>query len=218
MPYRRRYNRKRVMSKRPSRWKIYKQAGSQLWRDVKYLKSVINVEYKNVDNSATAQSPTTTPIFMLLNGVATGTDSTDRTGDSVKFVSILFRVRMILNINTNQTIIRLMIVRDKQPNTAIFTQADLLASTTAILSPINLANGKRFKVMIDRTVKLDTNNEEKSMNIFKKMKLHTRYGTNTNGIASINTNSIYFIIWSDQAAAGTAPLCEWYSRLRFIDN
>lgn len=214
MAYRkRRYYPRR--KKRNTRWQNYKAGLGQLWKDVKWLKSVVNVEKKYVDASG---NPTisTTATFVLLNGLAEGSDSTERTGDSVKFISQLLRLKASIHASATATTLRVFVIKDRQPNGAVFSLAELLSASTNIISPISMIWSKRFLVMTDKFIKLNQDFPEKTFKVFRKLRFHTRYGTNTSGVASISTNTYYLVLWSDEAT--NTPTVEYYNRLRFIDN
>ena len=77
MPYKRRYNRKK-----PGRVQIYGQAGKQLYKDVMYLKSLVNAEmHYHLDNFS--GNIDTTGTVISLNDVPQGDDDNNRTGTSI---------------------------------------------------------------------------------------------------------------------------------------
>lgn len=209
---RRRYYKK----KRMGRWGNYKAGLGQLWKDVKLLKSLINVEHKYLDvsNSTTYDN---TIGSELLNGMGQGTTSITRTGDTVKWTSLLIRMSFNLHASATQSRIRVLIYRDKQTNGALIADDNILASSTNILAPRNLDYDKRLKVYKDFVVMINTDRPEKQLKIYiGKLKFHTRYVDGNATISSISTNSMCIAIMSDEAT--NMPTVGYYCRMRFIDN
>jgi len=84
--YKKQYRRRPRRSYKPkSRWSIYGQAGKQLWKDVKALKNLINVEFKVKDLVSTSTPSTTVPTTLLLNGLQKGDDYNSRDGRQVRW-------------------------------------------------------------------------------------------------------------------------------------
>lgn len=216
MPYNKRSYR-RYRSRRYKRKPItYGQIGSKIWRDVRWLKSVINVEKKYLDitfNNTISE----TENFQLLNGMQTGDTSSTREGQSIKCVVSFCRFYMTMNSSATTTQIRIMIFIDTQPNATTATSAELLASTTNILSPLTIGYGSRFKILCDKIFRLDTNKLNLEYKMYKKLGFHTKYNSSNNGtIADITKNAFYIMMVSDQAT--NTPTVSFWHRLRFIDN
>lgn len=215
MPYyKKRYS--RYKRKKPGRWSNYKAGLGQLWKDVKILKSLVNVEKKVVDTVSTGTAISSTPSFVLLNGLATGTDRTDRTGDSVKMIFEMLRIKATIHASATGTTIRIILLRDKQTNAALPTASQLFESSTNIMSPLSLTWGKRYMIYCDKWVKLNQDFPEKTFMCKRRLKFHTKFGGNTTAITDISTNSFLMVLWSDEAT--NTPTVEYYNRMRFIDN
>lgn len=213
--FKKKYSRK---SKRPrrSRFGVYRAAGRQLWRDVMWLKSVVNVERKYSDITFN-NTVSDTENFQLLNGLTTGTSATTRNGQSIKIVSTFIRFYITMNASATTTQVRLFLFKDLQPNGAIPTSGQLLQDNSNILSPLLVAYGRRFKIFMDKLFRLDTNKLNIEFKKFFKHKFHTEYNTGTAGtIADITKNSLYVMMVSDQAT--NTPTVQFWSRIRFIDN
>lgn len=214
MARRRRYRSYR--RKKMSRWGNYKAGLGQLYRDVKLLKGLINTEKKVVDVVSTGTAISTTPSFILLNGLATGTDRTDRIGDSVKFSFEMLRIKATIHASATGTTIRVILLRDKQTNAALPTASQLFESSTNILSPLSLTWGKRYMIYCDKWVKLNQDFPEKTFFCKRRLKFHTKFGGNSTAITDVSTNSFVLVLWSDEAT--NTPTVEYYNRMRFIDN
>lgn len=215
MPYKRRYNR-RYKRRRPGRLQIYKNAGSQLWRDVMWLKSVINVEKKYVDSSVSV-APDTTGGVQLLNGMTLGDTGTTRDGQSVKFIQITYKGALTINSSATYTFVRLGFFLDRQPNAGTTTINNVYNAVTPNALRV-IGTGYRYKVIKDMQFALSSQNKQ---NVYFektiKLRFHTRYNTNNAGtVADIITNALYCFYLSDQAT--NTPTLSMQVRLRFIDN
>ena len=109
-------------------------------------------ELKTIDVSTTTISPVAVAgATVLLNGVAQGSDYTNRIGRKVLLKSMLFRANMYPVLNTASPIgntIRLLLVYDSQTNGALAAVADVLNAAT-YLQPTNLNNRDRFRILLD---------------------------------------------------------------------
>lgn len=190
---------------------------ARLARDVNYLRSVVNVEKKYID-IITNTTATQTGAFVLLNGCQTGTTAITRNGQSIKIVSIYINTLCSINTSASTTYIRAVLLLDKQPNGATPSQLDVFKNSSSVLSPLNISNSKRFKILAELRTTLSINGREMSrMKRFKKCRIHVEYNTgNVGDITDINTNAIYLYYMSDQSVNN--PVFDFTSRVRFIDN
>lgn len=190
--------------------------GMRIARDVAWLKSMVNIERKYADYTFSA-AITSTENFQLINGLTTGTSASTRNGQSVKLASVFVRMYITQAAAATTTQVRIFLLRDKQANAAIATSGGLLADNTNILSPLNISNGKRFKVYWDKLYRLDTNKLNLEVKKYKRLRFHIEYNTGTAGtIADITTNSLYLMMVSDQDI--NSPTVQFWARIRFIDN
>jgi len=189
---------------------------SRMARDLAMLKFMINVEKKYSDITfSNTVSNTLNP--QTLNALSQGTSATTRNGQSVKFTSLFMRAYMTMNASATTTQIRFLIFRDRQPNAAGPGTTTILADNTNILSALQIGNSRRFKILADRIFRLDTNKLNHEFKFFRKLNFHTEYNTTNGGtVADITTNSLYIIMFSDQAT--NTPTISFYSRVRFVDN
>lgn len=190
---------------------------SKLARDVNYLRSVVNVERKYIDITATTTS-TSTAALVLLNGLSQGTSAITRNGQSIKMTSIFFHGLWTINASAATTIGRVLIILDTQANGAAPAAADVLVSPSAVLSPLVIGNGKRFIVLSDIRVSLSINGTEIiRRKKFMKCGYHVKFNTGNAGtIADIQTNSLYMLHVSDNGV--NAPSYAYWVRTRFVDN
>lgn len=214
MPYKNKKKPYRRFRRRPI---TYGQIGQKIWRDVRWLKSVINVEKKYLDTAVASNAINNTLTRILLNGMQQGTTAITRLGQSIKCASSFLRCYLTMNASATTTIFRIMLVKDKQPNGNTFNPGDLLTAPGEIQSPILIGSSRRFKVIHDKMFRLDTNKLNQEYKMFKKLSFHVEYNTGNAGtIADIPTNAYFLCFMSDQAV--NTPNVDYYHRLRFIDN
>lgn len=217
MRYRRGYRaRRRRFSGKRGRAITYGQIGRKIYNDVKWLKSVVNVEKKYFDTSGSAGYSSTGSTATLVN-MSIGDGAVNRDGQSVKVVSSFLNGYAQINTSATRSIVRIMLVLDTQPNAAAAAITDVLVSATPE-SPMLIGNASRFKVIRDFRITLSINGSE--IVYFKKYTkcgFHVKYNTGTSGtVADITTNNLFYIILSNEAT--NTPVVAWYHRTRFIDN
>lgn len=184
-------------------------------------------ELKTIDTEGYNNTTSTGAVY-LLSGVAQGTDYTNRIGRKISMKSLL--IRFSLNPNAGQTsavgdFVRILIVYDSQSNGSAPGVTDIL-QTANYLSPMNLNNRDRFKVLHERLIPMNPtvyttgaltggNPQNKSYEIYKRMFLDEVFSNTTNLISSITSGSVYLLII---AAAATATGLGYNSRIRFSDS
>jgi len=184
-------------------------------------------EKKVIDVDATTTNVSTTPSLTLLNGVAVGTDFTDRIGRKVIMKSCFFRAFLYpVDDTTQNDILRCIIVYDNQTNGAAPIITDIFKQSSP-LSQLNLNNRDRFKILYDKEFpigKVDTTTDAafsngKNVYVFKKyLKLNHEviFGGTAATVASIQTGSIYLMFVTANTAAASANVL-WTNRIRFVD-
>jgi len=184
-------------------------------------------ELKFIDNSATAQATSAAGIIALLNGITQGADFNNRIGRKVTMKSLLLKVSVGLLSTTSSLggVHRFLVVYDAQTNGATPAITDVLA-TANYLSPMNLNNRDRFKVLMDFYHKTDAYTvtagaisagsfTDTIENRFRKFNLEEQFSGTTNAVGSIATGAVFLIVISD---VGTAPIFDFYSRIRYTDT
>jgi hypothetical protein len=194
----------------------YWNAGRQALRDINRLRQFINTEIKSADITATEAS-STTPTFDLVNGLIPGNGNGQRTGQSVKCQNVDMRFILTINASATTSFARIIMVMDKQTNSAVFAIGSLLNAGN-VYSAYTVGGQNRFIVMYDQTFALNNNGEQTaSVCVRLGFQPHTEYNTGTAGtVADINTNSIYFVHLSDQATNTIA--ISYYIRYWYVDN
>ena len=223
MPYKKRYNKKGPIT---SRIKTYGKCAAQASADGAAMYQLVkpflpfNAEYKRVDQNLSI-TPTTTGVFTLLNGLAPGTDDTERIGRSVRMTSLSWRISQSTNASATTTQVRYMIVIDRQANDAVFAIADLLQAGSEIVSMRAAHSSKRFHWLADFVVTSSNNDLDV---VFRKgfARINRKAGVvefdaGTAGtVADINTNSLHLVTITNEVT--NTPTVLFNARLYFLDN
>lgn len=215
MPYKKTVRRKRYGKKKAWYSKKYSalQIAKQAWKAAKYVKSLVNVEYKYFDVLNTSLSPSTTGAIYPLTQIADGDTYNTRDGNSIKAVSIFQRMSYQLNSSSDATFLRYILFMDNENQGSTPALTDVLESL-GYLSPLNHVNGTRFTVIRDKVLVLDKTFNAKQMKVFVKCNNHIKWsGTNA---TDMKEGHIFMLLLSDEAT--NFPIVNVLSRLRFIDN
>jgi len=232
------YSRKR---KRPSGTRYATQRARKLYRSSRYsrstalapprtggyfgtsMRSISEAKVKDVDPAS--YNTDTTGTITLMNGIATGSDFTDRIGRKILMKSIYIRgVFRMEGTNALSTLSRLLLVYDMQTNGVAPAITDILKSANS-QSQLNLNNRDRFKILMDKQVAIGGQDiaaggygspTTVALKKFKKCRLETIYGGTLSTVGSINTGALWLISIGDQAA-GSAAEFAGSIRVRFID-
>lgn len=185
-------------------------------------------ELKVIDSGST--SPGVVPVagaLILINGVATGTDYTARIGRKICLKSMLVRFNLAPNYaasdSTGETI-RIMLVWDTQSNSAAPLVTDVL-NAADYLSPNNLNNRDRFKILADKFLTLpgwtaaagalvNGSPVEKNLKLYKKGYWETVFSGTGATVGSIQTGALYILYIG---SGGAQTNFSYNSRVRFID-
>lgn len=178
-------------------------------------------ELKAVD-TVVNQAADTTGGVVLLSGIARGDDINQRAGREVTLRSIecrfLGRVTAGTGIDQQH---RLLIVYDRQSNGAAPSVADVLVPAN-VLSPRNLENRRRFKVLYDRYFQLSASGESGSEKVFKfyrRLRHPMVFNAGNAGtVSDITSGALYAVILGSQAAGATAGNINGRVRVRYEDK
>lgn len=206
----------------------YKACGKMVASDAskaltmaRHLKTMMNVEYKHLNHLITPVA--ITDAGLIVNDISfliEGNTSQTRDGGQVKFTSFRFAYNATIHASASRSLLRVMIVHDKQTNQATFTLADLLFDGTvvdAIHSPYNINNASRFNILYDKVHVLSTADETSIYRtIIRKLALKVRYDANAGTIADLSQDSLSLVFIGDQATNDPSVAFNW--RSRFIDN
>lgn len=210
---------KRKMIKKPSRWEVYGNAGSQLWKDVKMLKNLINVEFKVVEKYESGISAPNSGTISCLNALQQGDDFNRRSGRQVRIKSLQLRFSVTKHTSATASRARVIIFIDKDPNQVQCSTSDVLENSTAstIKAFRKLDFRKRFILLKDNVFTLNADTPEQMFVLYKEMDLKVVYDASNNGdISDIISNSIHILVIGDEST--NTPTFEYNTRIRFIDN
>lgn len=184
-------------------------------------------EQKVIDTAQASYSMDSSGTVVLLNGVATGTDFTNRIGRRVTISSIQIRgIIRPTDLGTNPQCVRLMLVYDTQPNGALPAVGEVVQNLNGT-TMLNLNNRDRFKVIMDKQYAIggisDTATQAYAMSptvfnvkMYKKCNYDVIFDGTTNAISDIQSGSIFLLTLGSEAAATGATL-QASIRLRFKD-
>lgn len=181
--------------------------------------SALNVERKAYDSQQIGIIPVAGPTsYFDISVIPQGVGQFEREGGQVKFTSIQGRLRFSYNSAAAAgQVVRTMLVMDIEGTTGSPALSDLLQNVSIPTeSPLLLDNGRRFKVLYDRTCVLDAQTPTAYRKFFIKLRkgIKTRY---LNGTTTAATNGLYWVTFCSTNTANNAIL-EGYIRTRFVDN
>ena len=186
----------------------------------KYLKSIVNVEYKVINTVGTNTAITVAPVITQLTNIAQGDSTSTRDGSNIKIVSLLWNYNIVQNASAVSTFVRCMVVHDRQTNEAIFSAADLISDVTAgdnIVAPRQLDHTARFLVLYDKVHSFsDTARTNSYHQFYKKLQLKLRYDGNAGDITDLTQSSLSVVFMSNETT--NTPVITHHVRLRFVDN
>ncbi len=216
MPYKKKYTKKSYKSYAGTAYNVSKKALTIALM----TKKLLNVEFKQIETPIQTQAVSTTATIIQLTNILQGNSNLTRDGDQIKLTALLFKYFYVINSSATSTALRVMIVQDKQTNNAIYTIGSLLEDSTAddaIVSPLNLNNKYRFRVLYDKVHIVNISGSQKGYRkIFKKLDLKIRYGANAGTIADVRSDSLSIVLISDEAT--NTIVLNGHCRLRFVDN
>lgn len=223
MPYRKRY-RKKKQSGFKRRARIYGRAGGQLYKDVMYIKSLVNSELHYVDNSYTGQNISSAGSIYHLSGISQGDTNSTRSGNSVlpRYLNLIIKLQ---NGNADD-VVRCMIFRWK--DNSVPAMADIFEnSSTPVYSPLNdnisgNVKDRKIDVLVTERIVLIPNTsaeivlwkENIDLNApTKTVKDHIKYDDNT---STAPLGGIYMLLVGRQPTTTTAM--EGNAKFSFHDN
>ncbi len=217
MPARRKYRKRRP----PNRRQIYGAAGKQLFKDVRSLKRLINVEFKFHDVQLTSQTVDEVPLITQLSNIAIGDTTNTRDGSQVKCLSLQIAFSINSSASATASLVRVLLIKDKQTNQLIYNASDLLSDVTAgdgIVSPYNRDNRMRFTILMDKVFTLTTVGSNRVRVFGKKFRQDQvlRYDASAGNITDLTQSSYSLMFISNEPT--NSPNVTLFSRLNYVDN
>jgi len=159
-----------------------------------------------------------TPI--LLNGLQSGSDATNRIGRKVNIKSLLLRFNFgMASTSIGGAPCRILVVYDKQANATAPLITDILL-VNGFSSQNNLSNRDRFVTIFDHITQpiAATNNYCVADVLFKRVNLETIFNAGNAGtIGDISSGSVYIFVAQCGTIGTTAPVLLARSRIRYTD-
>lgn len=163
----------------------------------------------------------TTGIIQPISRIAQGLDYiNNRIGDSIKMQHIEVRGRIFKNASATSSVMRVLLIRDLDGYGTIPTTGDVLqtvGSSTAPLSPLDFLNRKRFAVLYDELLTLNSTGDSSAVfEVSMPHQGHVLYLGTTAAAASDGKGSLYLVFVSDEAT--NTPNVSFVSRIVFTDD
>jgi len=158
-----------------------------------------------------------------LNGIARGTDVSERVGRQVEMVSLDIRVTGSCTPTTGtDQVQRFLVVVDHQVNGTAPTLQDVLVSASPD-SMYNINNRKRFSIIYDKAYVINASGEAGSSKFFEikislRPLLETFNGGNAGTVADIATNAIFAFAMGTNAPGATAGAVYGNCRMMYYDD
>jgi len=182
------------------------------------------LEKKFVDNAQT-QGCDTTGTIKAINGVAQGSDISNRIGRKYNNIAIQLRGTFIPQGITTGNLARVMLIWDAQTNGALPAMTDILTAARSDKF-MNLDFRDRFKIIMDKSFGFGPYNTTATQAVsapmakitfYKRINLPTICDGTTSAIGDVNTGSLLLVtVGSAAAGAGHDILCT--TRVRYVDG
>lgn len=170
-----------------------------------------------------------------IHHIAQGTGESERVGRRIILTKILLRYTFSLKSIQNQgpgatsggDTVRIVVYWDKQANGATATGAQLFVDTDELNTYRNMANNRRFKILMDRFVSLNPQSiSENTDNLFsaqrniahgqwfKSCRIPIEFSSTTGAMAEIASNNIGIMAIAEQNQRSEL---KYYFRCRYKD-
>ncbi len=182
----------------------------------------MDLERKFIDTSTDGGSVAIflgTPLIVLMNGLATGSNNNQREGRQAKFLSFSARFRTLIAATIQDYQVRFFLVLDKQANGTTFALSTLInnSATTPLTGMRNLNNNKRFSVLKQWQMQGSLNSTATKVRaVHKRLNFLTRYNGNAATDGNIATNSLWLVACTNQADMDNRVNIEIGTRIRFV--
>ncbi len=184
------------------------------------IRKLINIEEKDLETIQASVAFDTTGTIYSLSTVAQGTDYNTRVGDSIKMQRITVRYRLFKNSSATASMCRVILFRDLDGYGTAPTTADVLqtvGSATAPLTPPDFLNRKRFAIIRDELVDLNSTGDSSYSGVWDLAhEGHVLYLGTTAAAASNGKGSVYMLALSDEAT--NTPTIAFSARIVFTDD
>lgn len=221
MAYRQKYYRRRrrqYKRKRPMRRQIYGAAASQLWKDVKLLKDIVNVEYKRLELASAATYPSSSGELIDWSQIAQGDGAGQREGNSVKLQRLVVRGNILKNASATNTRCRIIVFHDKDFTVSAvsdFLDGTAVGTVNAPMATKNYDNRFKSKILYDRTFLLDTYNISRTFKINIPLNFHAMYEGAT---AGDHSKGVLNCLMITNETGANYPTVTYFGHVSYTDN
>lgn len=178
------------------------------------VKKLINVERKYFDTTLST-TITSTGTFWRLTDIPQGDGASSRDGESIKTQSIHMKMWASIHASATNTLVRCILFQDRQTQgtSANPVILDILENSN-VNSFRNIAFGKRFRILLDKTILLRQDDRDMITSTFNKpINFHIKWAGTT---IYPTANPIYMLMFSNEPT--NAPSVGGYIRIRYTDN
>lgn len=225
-------------AKRHPRWhkaiqvgKTVAQVAGQAMSIASTIAGVINAEHKHVDTIANAAQSNATPTITCLTNIAQGNNDTERSGNSVLMKHIY--IKGAISRTSANAWVRFILLRDMNDNGGTApTISDILQNySTAYCwcSAHQKTKTDRFKILVDKSISLDTYHPYTKIKIFKEFRVKQYKNANGkvkikgehctySGSNSSNTSRGHLYLVTISSVDADTPYVTWYARFGYVDN
>jgi hypothetical protein len=206
---------KRKVRRPRSRYSNYAGAARQLYKDVRMIKNVINVEYKYYDINTSNTLDNAGSPYSLCTPLQ-GLKDYDRTGDSIKLQNITMKGTISYNPTLGGVqVVRVIILNNKQNRLTEANFLEISGASGVVYSPRDRDNRFWGKTIVDKTFTLTDQRPAVTFSFIKKLLWHQQF--ENNGI-TVNDGRLQMFVYSNNAAGANQPAIEFFSRTTYTDN
>lgn len=188
------------------------------WSGTKYLRTLINSEVFIRDSGPTTTTPNGTATVLHITAIDQGDLDSNRTGFSILAKNLFIKFFVGRNPSATSTILRLVVVQDKQQIGDTSPGYSDVFTSTSTLSQYNNATSGRFTILHDRTIVLDAVSNSTMYYTYKHSFAGKSNHIRFNGAAGsdIQKNGIYLFLISSEGT--NTPTVISNTRFTYHDN
>lgn len=148
-----------------------------------------------------------------LNVLPQGTSGGERIGRKIQLRSLL--IRWNVSLNAIATAVRILVVYDKQGDSAIAPTIPSILATNNFNSPMAMGQSERFIVLADEINNCQVSDGYRAGQMYRKINLPEHFLNAGGTIADISSGGIYIMCCALNAPTGAG--IGYYSRIRYTD-
>lgn len=207
------------LAKTKATTKNHNKLEDKIKRALRTLNSQKRVEHKYFDQ-ITSASVTTAGNIINISDITRGVEVTQRVGNQVLLKYIDLRLAYYLNTNTDQSMVRVILLIDTMgvnaPVVSDVLDSGLVGSGYTNIAPYNWDLRKRFIIKKDLTLNLCKNSETFSRVLSMRVPLNvTSYNI---GASTTYKNQVYILFIGTESNTLNLSTFQYHSRLVFTDE